>query len=292
MQGSLPDRTSCSSSTFAGTDVVPALESVLSEDDGKKKFLSVAIDAALDIDKLMSPRVTAVHFCATGKSDPGDFICDRAHALLCTDLVASVCMGALYMAPHATFDAQLGARGKSGNDRYGCNEVSVKLASRIRLETLYAVNLSLALESHLLSQTPFVMVIPLLVCTTSLSVLDLDEFVLVKGNPDVSLILASDSALLTFLCSVSAEEAVAGGFVAGESIVRKLTACDSPPIEVFEQAFEAAVTRPGGHGFVRRAWGEFRLSSRWSLGQSASTARRCECNSSYIGDSGNIVEES
>ena len=114
MQGSLPDRTSCSSSTFAGADVVPALESVLSEDDGKKKFLSVAIDAALDIDKLMSPRVTAVHFCATGKSDPGDFICDRAHALLCTDLVASVYMRALYMAPHATFDAQLGARGKSG----------------------------------------------------------------------------------------------------------------------------------------------------------------------------------
>ena len=170
MQGSLPDRTSFSSSTFAGTDVVPEPESVSSEDDGKPKFLSVSIDAALDIDKLMSPRVTAVHFCATGKSDPGDFICDRAHALLCTDLVASVYIGALYMAPHATFDAQLGARGKSGNDRYGCKGVSVNLASRIRLETLYAVNLSLALESHLLSQTPFVMVIPLLVCTTRVSV--------------------------------------------------------------------------------------------------------------------------
>jgi hypothetical protein len=87
------------------------------------------------------------------------------------------------------------------------------------------------------------MVIPLLVCTTSLSVLDLDEFVLVKGNPDVSLILASDSALLTFLCSVTAEE-IGRDVVAGESIVRKLTACDSPPNEVFEQAVEAAVTRP------------------------------------------------
>jgi len=186
--GSLPDRyfpsladSSSSLTTLTETDVVPATVSVPSVNTSGKKLLSVAIDAALEIDQLMPPQVTAVHFCATGKSDAIDFVCDRNHARLCSDIVASVYVGALYMAPHVTFDAQLGARSRVGVERYGIKGVSASLAARIRLETLYALNLSLVMESHILSQTPFVMVIPLLVSTTGLSLLDLDEFASYQG---------------------------------------------------------------------------------------------------------------